>query len=833
MKRYSALALKELLAQRVTSALILLAVVLPTMMTAVVGQSMGVLSAMRQQQAIAIGGDRHASFIQMNETQLETLKNDPRLSFVGDFVVLGSARLDNKLILGLSQFQEDVRAVYPSISTVKEGRLPAAPMELALPEDVLGYLGFSGGVGDTLTLSLSKALRHGVMTQSYDFTADFTLVGITESNYLNYAAGAINGLVGPGTAEALLPEEYFYYNVDVKVADKGAFQTTMDDLVTALQVHELDTTYNIPLLNALGIRYSKEAADVTDVSENGFPFMAAAGVLVGALVLLAAGLVIYNILKIAVSRRVTQYGVLRAMGADKGQVYFLVAAQVLLLCAVGIPIGLLLGSLSAKGILTAATGLLSPKIFLARDAGELARLIGENSGGKGLFLLASAAITLFFALIASLPAARYAARVSPTVAMAGSQVKIKRRGRRAKRVRHFEAFYARLNLKRSRGRTVITVLSLVMSITVFIALQSAVGLLDTAGDGVAEHYGDYSITNETAGFSPKEYRAMEDDPRVEKLTAMQFSYYEQGADGYPVGIDFGFPLQPAETFQVVGLNDTYWDRAFSDLSAETLEKLKAGEGCMVRNPLPMIYEGEESPRTEVHAGDVLHIAGREVTVLHTLDGYDTYLSVGNNGFINGVQVIVNEELYAALTGKMAYNWLLPTLVKGVERADYDETVEALAGRVPGTLWLSYEDTDRQLAESFAQIKLLAWGLILFVAFIGLLNIVNTVYTNIHTRVAEIGMQRAIGMSTGSLYKVFLWEGAYYGLIASVLGGALGYVCAVFVNAATTDMLQLVPIPVAAVLEASALAVGACLLATGIPLRRVGSMSVVEAIENVE
>lgn len=833
MKRYHTLALKELLAQKVTSALILLAIILSTMMTAVIGQSMGVLSAMRQQQAIAIGGDRHAGFTQMDKEQLETLENDPRLSFVGSFMVLGSAQLDNKLILGLSQFWEDVRAVYPSISAIKEGRLPETPMELALPEDVLGYLGFSGKLGDTVTLSLSKALRHGVMTQSYDFTADFTLVGITESNYLNYAAGAINGLVGPGTAEALLPEEYCYYNVDVKVADKGAFQATMDDLVTSLNVHELDTTYNIPLLNALGIRYSKESADVGDVSENGFPFMTAAGVLVGALVLLAAGLVIYNILKIAVSRRVTQYGVLRAMGADKGRVYFLVAAQVLLLCAVGVPIGLVLGSLSARGILTAATGLLSPKIFLARDAGELSRLIGENSGGKGLFLLASAAVTLFFALIAALPAARYAARVSPTVAMAGSRVKIKRRSRRARKIRRFEAFYARLNLKRSRGRTAITVLSLVMSITVFIALQSAVGLLDASAGGVAEHYGDYSITNETAGFSPEEYRAMEDDPRVKKLTAMQFSYYEQGADGYPVGIEFGFPLQSAETFQVLGLNGAYWDRAFSALPAETLEKLKAGEGCMVRNPLPMIYEGEEIPRTEIKTGDTITVVGREVTVLHTLDGYDTYLSVGNNGFINGVQVIVNEELYAALTGKTAYNWLLPALAKGVERAEYDKTVEALAGRVPGTLWLSYEDTDRQLAESFAQTRLLAWGLILFVALIGLLNIVNTVYTNIHTRVAEIGMQRAIGMSAGSLYKVFLWEGVYYGLIASVIGGALGYVCAVFVNAATTDTLQLVPVPVAAILEAAALAVGACLLATCIPLRRVGRMSVVEAIENVE
>ena len=833
MKRYSALAWRELLAQRVTSVLILLAIVLSTMMTAAIGQSAGVLSAMRQQQAIAIGGDRHAGLVQMDREQLAALQSDPRLSFVGSFVVLGNAKLDNTLSLGLSEFQEDVKAVYPSISAIKEGRLPQAPMEIALPEDVLEYLGFSGRLGETLSLPLSKALRHGVMTQSHDFTTDLTLVGITRSNYMSYAAGVVNGIVGPGTAEALLPEEYFYYNVDIKVADKGAFQSTMDSLVSALNIPQLDTTYNIPYLDALGIRYDSKAADVMDASDEGFSYLLAAGILVGVLLLLAAGLVIYNILKIAVSRQMTQYGILRAMGAEKGQLYFLVIAQILSLCALGIPLGLLLGSLSAKGILTAATGLLSPEIFLARDAGELDRLIAENSGGKGLFLLASAAITLLFALAAALPAARYAARVAPTVAISGTQVKIRRRNRKEKRIRNFEAFYARLNLRRSRGRTAITVLSLVMSVTVFIALQSAVGLLDASGGGVAEHYGDYSITNEAVGFSPQEYQALESDPQVAELTAMQFSLYEQGADGCLDGINFGLSLQPAETFQVVGLNDSYWDKVFSRLPLELLEKLKAGEGCMVRNPIPLNFQGQDIPRTNIPVGETITVADRKLEVLYTLDGYDGYLSVGNNGFVNGVQVIVNEELYTALTGKSAYNELLPALVEGVDREDFDAVVEALARRTPGTLWLSYEDTDRQLAESFAQIRLLAWGLILFVALIGLLNIINTVYTSIHTRVAEIGMQRAIGMSAGSLYRVFLWEGAYYGMIASVIGGIAGYLCTISVEAATTDTLRLVAVPVVPTLEASGLAIAACLLATCVPLRKIRRMSIVGAIGAVE
>lgn len=35
----------------------------------------------------------------------------------------------------------------------------------------------------------------------------------------------------------------------------------------------------------------------------------------------------------------------------------------------------------------------------------------------------------------------------------------------------------------------------------------------------------------------------------------------------------------------------------------------------------------------------------------------------------------------------------------------------------------------------------------------------------------------------------LWESAYYGILASVIGAAPGYVCCIFVVAAQTDTLQ--------------------------------------------
>ena len=831
MKSYRILAWKELLAQKVTSILILIAVILSTVTTTVIGQSIGILNAMRQQQAITINGEKYATFIQMSEEQLSELKEDARFSYIGSSISLGTIDLNNQLKLGLVEYVGNSLDAYPAISQIQEGRLPEQAMEIALSEDALKFLGFDGKVGDTISLPVSKTLRHDI-APSIEFTADFVLVGITKSNYIGYSYGGITGIVGTDTAEQLLPEEYLYYNVDFRTADKRSFQNTVNDVIEKFQIHELDTSYNQVYLQASGIRFDSQES--SENSGSGFSFMAAAGIMVGVLILLAAGLVIYNILKISVSKRIKGYGVLRAIGSEKSQLYSIVSLQILILCLIGIPVGMIVGLLSTKGIIIMATSFLSPEIFMVQNTSELQNLISANSTGKVPFLVISAAITLFFAFMAAIPAAKYAAKVPPTVAMSGRNTKVKRRNRKSKTIRNFEAYYARLNLKRNRGRTAITVLSLVMSIAVFIALQSFTTLLNTASGMEDNHLGDYSIVNETVGFSADDLEELRQNSAVSSVAAIQFLLYKPDDAGQISDIALGFALQPGETFQVVGLNDDYWDYFMgSELSAEDLTLLKSGKACIVRNPLALNYGGTELERTSFAAGDAISVAGRDITIIATLDGYDGYVSVGNSGFTNGVQVIVSDCIYSELTGTAIYNEMCPTLNADADRELFDAVAEKICQDIPGTTCLSYEETDRQLEESFEQIRLLAWGLILFVGLIGLLNIINTVYTNIHTRVMEIGMQRAIGMSAGSLYKTFLWEGAYYGIIAAVIGNIVGYICTIFVNAAAADTIQLVSIPILPIAEATVLSIGACLLATCIPLRKIAGMSIVDSIETVE
>ncbi len=823
MKSYLSFAFKELKVQKVMAFLILTAVILSSIMTTAVGQSLGILQAMRINQASSLNGDRYATFHQITKEQMQQLENDPRLYDVGSLINVGYIRLDNSsLTLYVREYLGNALDAYPTISKVKEGHLPALPFEIALPENALPYFDKEVCVGDTVTLPAEISLMNGTIP-AYSYTAEYTVCGILESNYIGYTTGILDAVTGEGTASALLPEEYLLYSTDFKTKAAAQFQNIVDELSNSTGVENSNIQYNWILLDALGISYN--GAGASDI-DTGFSFMTLACIMVGALVLLAAGLVIYNILKIAVAKRIKEYGTLRAIGSERGQIYLLVSLQLLILCGIGIPIGLLIGALSSKGILTAATGVLNPDLFMAGSAGELKQTIGETSSNNILLYLISVAVTLIFAMLAAFPAARYASHVSPTVAMSGQNVKIKRRRRKAKAIRSFEAYYARLNLKRGRSRTAITILSLVMSITVFVALQSFTSLLDTSKRVQDMNLGDYAVTSEKIGIAPESIAKIRENELVEDLSTTKLSVYTQDKNG-KIPLELDFDLQAGETFQIAGIDDIRLTTYLNDLSEQDKADLISGAACIVKNPIPIVYEGQKFEATSFEYNDTILVNGHAFRIV----GIANYpVIINNEGFINGVQITVNDEMYDLLTGSNRYLEVYPTLKQNADNEQFELWLDSWCRENAGSHWLSYQQTAAQLEESFEQINMLCWGLIFFIGLIGILNIINTVYSNLHTRVAEIGMQRAIGMSAGSLYKTFLWEGAYYGITASIIGSVLGYICTIFVNAATTDSLQFVAIPYLSLIEAAAISIAACLLATAIPLHSIAKMNIIESIQ---
>lgn len=53
--------------------------------------------------------------------------------------------------------------------------------------------------------------------------------------------------------------------------------------------------------------------------------------------------------------------------------------------------------------------------------------------------------------------------------------------------------------------------------------------------------------------------------------------------------------------------------------------------------------------------------------------------------------------------------------------------------------------------------------------LGFLGLMNTVSSRIHSRLHEIGLLRCMGMTKGQVYRMFVYEGAVFGVLASLIG----------------------------------------------------------------
>ena len=115
--------------------------------------------------------------------------------------------------------------------------------------------------------------------------------------------------------------------------------------------------------------------------------------------------------------------------------------------------------------------------------------------------------------------------------------------------------------------------------------------------------------------------------------------------------------------------------------------------------------------TNLQVNDRITVNGRQMRVAGIAD---SPVTINNAGFVNGVQVIVSDSAYDTLTGKTQYSEVYPELLEDADADSFETWLDEWCRENPGSHWLSYRQSDAQLAESFEQIRLLCWGLILFI-----------------------------------------------------------------------------------------------------------------------
>ena len=144
---------------------------------------------------------------------------------------------------------------------------------------------------------------------------------------------------------------------------------------------------------------------------------------------------------------------------------------------------------------------------------------------------------------------------------------------------------------------------------------------------------------------------------------------------------------------------------------------------------------------------------------------------------------------------------------------------------------SWIETNAQLMNAITAQSLSTNMIIVFVAISVAFGIASVMSVSVVQRTREIGILRATGATQSQILRVFLFQGAIFGLLGSVLGSIVSYGLVWVFNNFGPGLFY-IPISIELVILALLLATLTGVLAAAVPSRRAAALDPVEAIRHV-
>ncbi len=399
------------------------------------------------------GGDAHGTVKNITWEQAEQLRRDPLIqaSWCRLFVGMPHDVPFNKSHVEVSYIEPGGASHY--FCTPVEGTLPREGTdEAATDTRVLALLGVEPRVGAQFTMLIT--LDEGT-ANPHTIERTFTLSGWWE---YDGAALAGNVLLPRSAAEEMCalsngePNSMTgAWNLDVMFKSAARIKDTLGT-VLANYGYQCTEAGAENYLN-IGVNWGYTGDRLT---ENFDPMTFAAIVVILLLILFTGYLIIYNVFRISVTNDIRFYGLLKTIGTTGKQLRRMIRQQALFLSLAGIPAGLLLGFMIGNK--------LTPVIMV-----HLSYKKAFVSFNPWIFI-GAAAFSLLTVFLSCARPGRIAARVSPVEAVRyaeGGQQSGTKGGRRTVRAGTAGASLPKMawaNLGRSRGKTVVTILSLTLAV---------------------------------------------------------------------------------------------------------------------------------------------------------------------------------------------------------------------------------------------------------------------------------------------------------------------------------------------------------------------------------
>ncbi|WP_180171330.1 ABC transporter permease [Acinetobacter sp. YH12023] len=160
-----------------------------------------------------------------------------------------------------------------------------------------------------------------------------------------------------------------------------------------------------------------------------------------------------------------------------------------------------------------------------------------------------------------------------------------------------------------------------------------------------------------------------------------------------------------------------------------------------------------------------------------------------------------------------------------------DQIASQVGRLTGLKAESWIETNAQLMNAITAQSLSTNMIIVFVGISVAFGIASVMSVSVVQRTREIGILRATGATQAQILRVFLFQGAIFGLLGSMLGSVVSYGLIWGFNQFGPGLFY-ISISIKLILSALFLATLTGVLAAVIPSRRAAALDPVEAIRHV-
>ena len=838
MKVLNELSIKDLKLNRKRSIVIIIGIILSTALICGVA---GLVSSFQQTLVETVKnshGNYHAIFYDVPKEELKYIENNRSVENYYLSEDLGVSYLP-KIELATSTVTEpyinvvamDNKFLNNMAIKIHEGRLPENDTEIAVSVRINDKYKLNYKVGDTITLNLGeRQLSTGKkLTKNNPYltgeedngeTLKEELVNTTERTYkivgiIERPTYAIESYESPWfTAITKMEKVEKKANIAVLYTNLQNYTKNTEEINKMVKAteEEKQNENNTYSFGGLKDKYSSYKYEIcinedllrfegVNLSESTLTMIYGLAGFIMAIVLVSSVFVIRNGFAISVTERLKQYGMLSSIGATKKQIKKSVYFEGFILGLIGIPLGIFAGIFAIYVLVNLVN-------FILKDYISNSTLLVYSMSWTAVAIsIVVSTITIWLSCKSS---ARRASKITPIEAIRSSN-DIKLEAKKIKCPKIITKIFktggeiAYKNLKRSKKKYRTTVVSIIVSVVIFIAISSFIQYgFKMSGAYYTELNYNYTIySRSTVSSKDKEefakveaqekqvfndiskfdtiddysinksatFKIKIDDQYKEKLTEYgkkvreTTESYEIDEEGNRKELDF---------VAIISLSQNQYEKYVKKIGG-TYENYKDG-AILIDNSINYDSNGKKVQGSKYtwKKGDIIHgqVGNKD---------YDVKIVTRTEERPMGVESLYNTNAYFIVSEEFI-NRLeehsLPGMYIQSKKVDkLDEQVENYMKEnniTENTFWINnINEVVKEQNAVILVISIFLYGFITVITLIGITNIFNTITTNMNLRKKEFAMLKSIGMTKKEFNRMIRLESIFYGVKSLVIGIPIG------------------------------------------------------------